>query len=145
MEPNLTKPHPTSRKLSLTCWNEFTPAPSYIIFLLIIASHSICYCLNAFQILLIFNFFNIFYFCCHINLTIDVRSPAEAKRFFPLACVSRPALGPTQLPVQCLAQVDSPELNRGRGVTLTTHPHLVPRSWMSSSYSSSPRRRLHGV
>jgi hypothetical protein len=29
----------------------------------------------------------------------------------------------------------SPGLKRGRGVTLTTHPHLVPRS-MSRSYTS---------
>jgi hypothetical protein len=27
---------------------------------------------------------------------------------------------------------------RGRGVMLTTHPHLVPRSRMSRSYTSSP-------
>jgi hypothetical protein len=31
-----------------------------------------------------------------------------------------------------------PGVKRGRGVTLTTHPHLVPRSWMSRSYASSP-------
>jgi hypothetical protein len=31
-----------------------------------------------------------------------------------------------------------------RGVTLTTHPHLVPRSGMSRRYSSSPPWRLHG-
>jgi hypothetical protein len=31
----------------------------------------------------------------------------------------------------------SPGLKRGRGVTLTTHPHLAPRS-MSRSYISSP-------
>jgi hypothetical protein len=30
-------------------------------------------------------------------------------------------------------------------VTLTTHPHLVPRSWMSRSYTSSPPKRHHGV
>jgi hypothetical protein len=30
---------------------------------------------------------------------IEVRFPAEAKGFFPLASVSRPALGPTQPPV----------------------------------------------
>jgi len=35
-------------------------------------------------------------------------------------------------------------MQRGRGVTLTTHPHLVPRSWMRS-YISSPPKRLHGV
>jgi hypothetical protein len=31
---------------------------------------------------------------------IEVRSPAEAKGFFPVASVSRPALRPTQPPVQ---------------------------------------------
>jgi hypothetical protein len=30
-----------------------------------------------------------------------------------------------------------------RGVTLTTHPHLVPRSWMWSYTSSPPPTRLH--
>jgi len=51
--------------------------------------------------------------------------------------VSRPALGPTQPPVQWLPGVLSPGLMRGRDVTLTTHPHLLPRSWMSRSYTSS--------
>jgi hypothetical protein len=31
-----------------------------------------------------------------------------------------------------------PGVRRGPGVTLTTHPHLVPRSRMSRSYISSP-------
>jgi hypothetical protein len=53
--------------------------------------------------------------------------------------VSRPALGSTQPPVQWVPGVLSPELKRGRGVTLTTHPHLVPRSRMSRSYISSPQ------
>jgi hypothetical protein len=39
---------------------------------------------------------------------IEVRSPAEAKGFFPLASVSRPALGPTQPPVQWVMRVLSP-------------------------------------
>jgi hypothetical protein len=47
---------------------------------------------------------------------IEIRSPAEAKDF-PLASVSRPALGPTQPPVQWV-----PVVKRDRGVTLTTHP-----------------------
>jgi hypothetical protein len=38
-----------------------------------------------------------------------------------------------------------PGVKRGRGVTLTTHLHLVPRLSMSRSYTSSPPRRLHGV
>jgi hypothetical protein len=32
----------------------------------------------------------------------------------------------------------SPGLKRGLSMTLTTHPHLVPRSRMSRSYTSSP-------
>jgi hypothetical protein len=38
-----------------------------------------------------------------------------------------------------------PGVKRGRGVTLTTHPHLVPRLSMSRSYTSSPPMRLHGM
>jgi hypothetical protein len=58
---------------------------------------------------------------------IGVRSPA-GQRIFPLASVSRPALGPTQPPVQWVPGVLSPGVKRGRGVTLTTHPYLVRRS-----------------
>jgi hypothetical protein len=47
--------------------------------------------------------------------------------------VSRPALGPTQPSVQWAPGVLSPGVKRGLGVTLTTHPHLVPRSRMSRS------------
>jgi hypothetical protein len=38
-----------------------------------------------------------------------------------------------------------PGSNRGRGMTLTTHPHLVPKSRMSRSYTSSSYKRHHGV
>jgi hypothetical protein len=69
---------------------------------------------------------------------IEVRSPEEAKRIFPPASVSRPALEPTQLPVQWVPEVLSPRVKRGRGVRLTTYPHLVSRSWVSMSYASSP-------
>jgi hypothetical protein len=41
-------------------------------------------------------------------------------------------LGPTQPPVQWVPRVLSPGVKRGRSVTLTTHPNLVSRSWMSS-------------
>jgi hypothetical protein len=50
--------------------------------------------------------------------------PSIGKRIFPLASVSRPALGPTQPPVQWVPGVLSPGLKHGRGVTLTIHPHL---------------------
>jgi hypothetical protein len=64
--------------------------------------------------------------------------PGCDERIFPLASVSRPALEPTQPPVQWIPGVLSPGLKRGRGVTLTIHPLLVPRSRMSGSYNSSP-------
>jgi hypothetical protein len=38
-----------------------------------------------------------------------------------------------------------PGIKHGQGLTLTTHPLLVPRSQMSRSYISSPPKHLHGV
>jgi hypothetical protein len=71
-------------------------------------------------------------------------NPSRGERIFAVASVSRPALRPTQPPVQWVPGVLYAGLKRGRGVTLTTHPHLVPRLWMSRSYTS-PLKRLHGV
>jgi hypothetical protein len=71
--------------------------------------------------------------------------PGRGERIFPLTSVSRPALGSIQPPVQWVLGVHSLGLKRGRGVTLTTHPHLMPRLRMSRSYTSSPPRRLRGV
>jgi hypothetical protein len=69
----------------------------------------------------------------------------QRQRIFLLASASRPALGPTQSPVQWIPGVLSPGVKRGRGVTLTTHPHLVPRLSMSRSYTSSHLKRLNGM
>jgi hypothetical protein len=52
---------------------------------------------------------------------------------------------PTQPPIQWVPGVLSPGVKPGRGVMLTTHPHLVPRLSMSRSYTSSHPMRLHGV
>jgi hypothetical protein len=70
-----------------------------------------------------------------------VPSPA-GENVRPLTFASRPVLGPTQ-PQE--PSVPSPGVKRGRGVMLTPHPDLVPRSRMSSSYTSCPAKRLHGV
>jgi hypothetical protein len=61
----------------------------------------------------------------------------QRQRISPLTSVSRPALEPIQIPVQCVPEVLSPGLKRGRGVTLTTHPHLVPISRMIRSHTAS--------
>jgi hypothetical protein len=75
--------------------------------------------------------------------------PRQGKRIFPLSSVSRPALGPTQPPVHWVPGVLSRGVKRGRGVMLTTHPHLVPRSWMSRSYvllsPQAPPWRVEGL
>jgi hypothetical protein len=50
-------------------------------------------------------------------------------------------------PVQWVPGVLSLGVKRGRNVTLTTHPHLVPRlrMSMSRSYTSSPPMCLHDM
>jgi hypothetical protein len=63
---------------------------------------------------------------------IEVRSPAEAKDFSSNLCVqtgsgARPGSYPIATGGPFLG------LKRGQGVTLTTHPYLVPRSCMSRS------------
>jgi len=69
----------------------------------------------------------------------------RGKRIFPLASVSRLALGPTQPPVQRILGVLSLGLKHGLGVMLTAHPHLVPKSRMSKSCTSSSPKFLHGT
>jgi hypothetical protein len=75
---------------------------------------------------------------------IGVRSPAGTKDFSYNLCVQT---GSEAHPAYCTMGTGCPftGANRGRGVTLTSHPHLVSRSGMSSSYTSSPPKRLRGV
>jgi hypothetical protein len=72
----------------------------------------------------------------HPNIRHRGSIPGRGER---KASVSRPAVGPTQPPVQWVPGVFSAGLKRDRGVTLTTHPHLVPRSRMSSTYTPLPQ------
>jgi hypothetical protein len=62
----------------------------------------------------------------------------RSERIFPLASVSRPALGPTQPPGQWVPGFLSSGIKRGRRVTTTTHTHLVRKSRMSRSYTPLP-------
>jgi hypothetical protein len=62
--------------------------------------------------------------------------PDRGRRIFPLTSASRPALGPTQPPIQWVPGALSPGVKRGRRVMLTTHPLLVPRLRKSRSCTS---------
>jgi hypothetical protein len=61
------------------------------------------------------------------NRAIGVRSPVGSKDFSSSLCVQT---GSGAHPVSCTKGTGgpSPGGKRGRGVMLTTHPHLVPRS-----------------
>jgi hypothetical protein len=67
------------------------------------------------------------------------------RESFSLTSMCRQAVRPIQPPVQWVLGVFSPRVKRGRDVTLTTHPRLVPRLRMSRSYTSSPPSLMHGV
>ena len=60
---------------------------------------------------------------------------SRLERDFPH--LSRPALGPTQHPVQLVPGLSRGEKS-GRGVTLTAHPLLVPLVMKEYSYTSTP-------
>jgi hypothetical protein len=54
----------------------------------------------------------------------DIFDPRQRQSILPLAFVSRP----TEHPIQWVPGILFPGVKCDRGVTLTTHPHLVPRS-----------------
>jgi hypothetical protein len=83
--------------------------------------------------------------CLTADRTAGVRSPTKVEDFRP-TLVFRPALGPTQPPVQGVPWALSAGVKRGRGVMLTTHPLLVPRLRTSRSYTSChPDAPIWGV
>ena len=84
-----------------------------------------CYCCHYYYLY--------HYYSTHYGLDCSGWNPSEDEIFRP----SRPALGPTQLPVKWVS-VLSPRVKCGRGVVVTTHSLLVPRSWKSSYNSIHP-------
>jgi hypothetical protein len=68
---------------------------------------------------------------------IEVRSPAEARGFFSNLCVQT---GSGTHPASCTMGTGGPFPGAEAlpGLTLITHHHLVPRSRMSRSFTSSP-------
>jgi hypothetical protein len=75
---------------------------------------------------------------------IGVISPAGAKDFSSSLCIQTGS--EAHLASSTMGTGGPfPRTNRGRGVTLTTHPHLIPRSGMSKSCTYSPPKRLRGV
>jgi hypothetical protein len=81
--------------------------------------------------------------CLTTNWTPGVRSPAEAKGFSSSLRVQTSSEAHPAYPMGTGGPF--PVVKRGRGVRLTTHPHLVPRSGVSRIYTSSSPWRLHVV
>jgi hypothetical protein len=73
---------------------------------------------------------------------IGVRSPSGENNFSFSLYIH---IGSETHPAFCTMGTGSPfpGAKRGWGVTLTTHPHLVPRSKTSMRYTSSPPKSHH--
>jgi hypothetical protein len=75
----------------------------------------------------------------------EVRAPVGAGNFL-LTTASRPALGPTQTPIECVPRGGGgafPRGKSGRGVKITIHLQLAPRLRMRGA--RPPLSVLHGV
>jgi hypothetical protein len=78
--------------------------------------------------------------------TRPVFDPRQRQRMFPLTSVSRPALRPTQPPVQWVPGALSLGGKEQPGRDADHSPHLMPKSRMSKGYiPGSTPWRLHGV
>jgi hypothetical protein len=69
-------------------------------------------------------------------------NPQQRWKIYPLAFVSRLAMGPTQPPNQCVSGVLSHGVKCSQGLTLTTYPHLVARSWWAGAIPPLPSAPL---
>jgi hypothetical protein len=72
--------------------------------------------------------------CLHCFHTFSPKVKGRNRQ--PRQCVQTGS-GAHPVSIQWVLGVLSPGVKRGRGVMLTTHPHLVPRLRMSGSYTSS--------
>jgi hypothetical protein len=83
-------------------------------------------------------------YCLTAGWMIGVRSPTGAEDFSSSPCVQTGfEAHPASYPMG--TEDPFPGGKSGRGVTLTTHPCLVPRLSMSRSYNSSPPMCLYGM
>jgi hypothetical protein len=85
--------------------------------------------------------------CLTTDWKSGIRSPTVVEDIF-LTPASRPAVGPTQPPVQWVSGAIYPGVKRGRGVILITHPLLVPRlrkgRSCTSCHPNAPLWRITG-
>jgi hypothetical protein len=76
--------------------------------------------------------------------TTEVRSPAEEKDFSSSLCIQTSSEAhPASYPIGIRGSFPGGKARSGRDADHSAH--LVPRSRMSRSYTSSPPWRLHGV
>jgi hypothetical protein len=94
--------------------------------------------------------------CCAISqmaIVIIIIVSCHRFSFFPGTFHLEPVVNPTTQASSLCVQIGygarpascpmgtgvlSTGVKRGRGMTQTTHPHVVPRSWMSTSYTPLP-------
>jgi hypothetical protein len=61
--------------------------------------------------------------------------PRQRRKIFSSSLYVQNSSGSAQPPIQWVPRILSPGAKCGLGVTLTTYPYLLTRSWMSRSYT----------
>jgi hypothetical protein len=102
--------------------------------------HKCCTFMHSSNVIFGYSRHSIFPVC---SLCLGCGNSGQWQKIFPLASASGPAMGLTQLPVQCVPGALFPEVMRVRDVMLTTHSLLVPRLRKSRSYTFSAHKRFH--